>query len=134
MKKIMLILLAAAAMLSVGCSKEKDIEPTDNGILSYRVSIGDWTKIAMATATTLLLKDDYYEMRVGDVRQVSVTPINSSPEPESFSVSFDNDCFSWDSVKNTVKAEKTGNATITVQLKVKNSNITARFGVSISDH
>ena len=134
MKKIMLILLAAAAMLSVGCSKEKDIEPTDNGILSYRVSIGDWTQIAMATATTLLPKDDYYEMKVGDVRQVSVTPIGSSPEPESFSVSFDNDCFSWDSVKNTVKAEKTGNATITVQLKVKHTNLSAIFVVSISDH
>ena len=104
MKKIMLILLAAAAMLSVGCSKEKDIEPTDNGILSYRVSIGDWTKTVMAS----VYRDDVfkYEMKVGDVRQVSVTPISPSPEPESFSVSFDNDCFSWDSVKNTVKAEK----------------------------
>ena len=132
MKKIMLILLATAAMLSVGCSKEKDIEPTDNGILSYHVSIGDWTQTVMASAFGRV--EFNYEMRVGDVRQVSVTPINSSPEPESFSVSFDNDCFSWDSVKNTVKAEKTGNATITVQLKVKNSNITARFGVSISDH
>ena len=132
MKKIMLILLAAAAMLSVGCSKEKDIEPTDNGILSYRVSIGDWTKTVMAS----VYRDDVfnYEMKVGDVRQVSVTPISPSPEPESFSVSFDNDCFSWDSVKNTVKAEKTGDAAITVQFKVKNTNITARFDVSISDH
>ena len=132
MKKIMLILLAAAVMLFAGCSKEKDIEPTDNGRLSYHVSIGDWTQTAIASASLAPTTD--YEMKVGDVRQVSVTPIGSSPEPESFSVSFDNDCFSWDSVKNTVKAEKTGNATITVQLKVKNSNITARFGVSISDH
>ena len=133
MKKIMLILLAAAAMLSVGCSKEKDIEPTDNGILSYHVSIGDWTQTATERGVSLVPTTDY-EMKVGDVRQVSVTPISPSPEPESFSVSFDNDCFSWDSVKNTVKAEKTGYAAITVQFKVKNTNITARFDVSISDH
>ena len=132
MKKIMLILLAAAAMLSVGCSKEKDIEPTDNGILSYHVSIGDWTQTVMERVA--VGHEFRYEMKVGDVRQVSVFPISPSPEPESFSVSFDNDCFSWDSVKNTVKAEKTGKAIITVQLKVKHTNLSAIFVVSISDH
>ncbi len=73
MKKIMLILLATAAMLSVGCSKEKDIEPTDNGRLSYHVSIGDWTQTAIASASFFLTAD--YKMKVGDVRKVSVTPI-----------------------------------------------------------
>ena len=117
MKKIMLILLAAAVMLFAGCSKEKDIEPTDNGRLSYHVSIGDWTQTVMVSASGSAKFN--HEMKVGDVRQVSVTPIGSSPEPESFSVSFDNDCFSWDSVKNTVKAEKPEMQQLQFNLKLK---------------
>ena len=54
MKKIMLILLAAVAMLSAGCSKEKENEAIDNGGYSYSVSIGDWTRVVLPNASKVL--------------------------------------------------------------------------------
>ena len=132
MKKI-LLLLAAAAMLLVGCSKEKDDEAIDNGGYSYNVSIGDWTQHVLDGVGSFPTVAGKYNMKVGDIRQVSVTPKGSSPEPESFSVSFSNDCFSWDSEKKTVKAEKTGSGTITVKFSVNNHERNAFFGVTISD-
>lgn len=132
MKKI-LLLLAAAAMLLVGCSKEKNDEAIDNGGYSYSVSIGDWTRVVLLSSQSRSLFWGGYKMLVGDIRQVSVTPEGSSPEPESISVSLSNDCLSWDSEKKTVKAEKTGVGVITVKFKVLNSEKSVNFSVSISN-
>ena len=132
MKKIMLILMATAATLFVGCSKEKDDEAINRGF-SYSVSIGDWTQPVLDGVSVITTEPGKYNMKVGDIRQVSVTPKDSSPEPESISVSFSNDCFSWDSEKKTVKAEKTGSGIITVKFSVNNHERNAPFYVKISD-
>lgn len=136
MKKIMLILLAAVAMLSAGCSKEKENEAIDNGGYSYSVSIGDWTRVVNPNASKVL--GVTYKMRVGEIRQVSVTPKGSSPEPESISVKLSSidgiGCLSWDSEKKTVKAEEQGYVAIKVNFKVLNSEINAEFLVVIYDY
>ena len=133
MKKAMFILLAAAAMLFVGCSKDNEAgneadRVTDGiGGYTYNVTIGDWSHTASAGAMAFFPME--YKMYVGDVLTVSVKPNGKAPEPKSFTVSFNDDSFSWDAEAKTIKAEKPVGGVVSVEI---NSGLTYKTYFDIS--